>query len=164
MQSMRIKAAYLFGIGIAVLGGCYNQAQSQEAYAYKLLMQEPEQVETINLSSQGLFKSILQPGHFHINSLPRRIVNASSDPLKLQISLEGLPADFMIYTRQEGWHRLEVPGTLELAPDSKVLFRLDTHMDRAAALASEGGMLRLNIQEQNQGQRQHVHYFFMTNK
>jgi len=161
---MRNKAAYLFGLGIAILGGAYTQVQSQEAYTYKLSLQHPQQVETINLASQGTLKQILQPGHFHINFRPRRIVNSSSEPLKLQISMEGIPADFMIYNRQEGWHNLDISGNLEIEPKSKFLFRMDAHMDRTSALTSDGKMLKLTIQEQNQAQRQHVHYFFIMNK
>jgi hypothetical protein len=158
------KAAYLFGVGLAILGGVYTHVQSQEVYTYKLSMQSPEQVENINLASQGMFKRVVQPGHFHVNSMPRRIVNFSSEPLKLQIDMEGVPADFMLYTGQAGWHRLNTPGNLEIGPDCNVLFRIDVHIERTSALAPDGKMLKLTIQEKNQDQRQHVHYFFMINK
>jgi hypothetical protein len=164
MKSRKSKAAYLFGVGIAILGGAYTHVQSQEVYTYKLSMQSPKQAEKINLDSQGMFKRIMQPGHFHVNSMPRRIVNSSSEPLKLQINMEGVPADFMLYTGQLGWHRLDTTGNLEIGPDCKVLFRIDVHMERTSALALDGKMLRLTIQEKNQDQKQHVHCFFMINK
>lgn len=154
---------FLCSILIAICAGYYATSQRAETFRFKVNMPRHSQTETINLSTLGFPKKLLQGGQVRISSDKQSFQNNSPDPLHLKITMTGLPADLKIYTKSEGWQRFDSPLEIIIEPNQRILLGIETNLSRKNSFLPFIGNIDLTIEELNQQKRLHIHKFELVN-